>query len=412
LRAAQNGEPVYPNPEAPIEVLFPATPEGENYSFYNYNEEKGEWNDKGVDELLEAELNLKDMWGDAFDEEENWVDSEEFMNRRGVIRSPVLLPGGLTIQALRPPSGSFRGAKKGLQFRLKYNSKANDQELLVFSEWKKLNNTYWVYAGDQSWQSIRHAKRQMDGLYFENWSKIISKRKLKNNHVMDVWMVADTENDCFNLMIASLNDTLSFPVLPYQNGDNEMQEQKRIRKMFKQYEQRLGTRKADWQEKIADFYLLAGDSLSQRTGGWSFNFTGRNINLGDKANKGRAIPRRVKIKTFGLCNIDTILRLLGEEILVQCFAPNGDSLTIASSYIWNDRPRTALNYQGATIQLPSETGNRMLLKFENGTIATINQQNFQKAYKARKKNIIRLEVVPIEEEEMESTKLAYSEVKR
>lgn len=408
MRAAQNGEAVFPNPEAPIEVFFPTTPEGENFSFYNYDEEKGEWKDEGVEELLEAEMSLKDMWADALAGSEGWTDSNDYLDGMGVIVNPVLVPGGLTVTTLKPKSSYYKGNKRGLQFRFDFNRKANSAEKLSFSEWKKFNNSYWIFAGDQSWQSLRAARKRMNDLKFTYWPEVQSRGEIDKDKVLDCWLVADMENDCFNFMVATFSDTLSFPILPYQHGSNELQEQKRIKKMYRQYKEEKEERMLAWQEKMSNFYLITGDTL-YKNGLWaSFLFDGNNNRSSGKGQSKRSVPRRVKIKTFGLCNIDTILSLLGEEILVNCISNNSDTLHIVSSYIWNDRPRTTLFYEGPIIQLPARSGNRLLFKFKNGKIATVSEKEFQKAYKARKENRVHLVVTPIEEEEIENTKLAYS----
>ncbi len=383
IRATQNDKPVFPNPNATIEILFPTTPIGTGFSFYNYDEEKGEWNDQGVEPLVDPPLSPNTIWNSM---------NSFVLNRGREIPRPI----GLSLDAFAKKDRRFRGKERGLQIRLHADKRSKSWMGLSFEDLRKLNNLNWVYVGDQSRSNLKKIKnriskiRSCNNTMFSNALGTVNKERV----LTDCWLTPDYENDHFLMHLATLSDTLHLPVVPFTFA-GDYQEQKQLAKLFLKYESRFADRQKDWQKKLRQFYEAAEKDVAEGEADLI-----KSLTADFKSDDGLKKPRQVQVVTFGICNIDKVIPMMSEEILVQCTDASGTKLKIKSITICNERVRTVMDFPGAIIQVPSFKQNSMLVKFEDGRVASIKPKEFKRGINLRK-NTANYSVSPFIEKSLE-----------
>lgn len=359
IRATLNGEAVFPNPNAPIEILFPATPIGPDFSFYNYDEEKGEWTNEGAEPLMDPPLSPKTVWqsiGSGFN--------------RNVQSFPYLT--GMSLDVLTKKDDRYKGKEKGLQIKIRASKRSKSWNHLSFQELNKLNSINWVYAGDQSRSNLKEVRSRLNSLRIRGYSiRTINDEGRAKNVVGDCWFTLDYEADCFLLNVSTLVDTLQVPVVPFTRS-GEYQEQKQLKKLFLKYESRLAERKKDWQEKLEKFYEITEAEIAKNKADFI-----QKLSADQEGDIDLKKPRQVRVMTFGICNIDRVVPMMSEEIFVECANKKGEKLKIKSITICNEDIRTVLDFPDQNIQIPSFEKNSMLIKFEDGRIVNVNEADFR-----------------------------------
>lgn len=357
IRATQNNTPVFPNPNVPIEILFPFTPIGADFSYYNYDEQLGEWVDRGSESLLSPPLNPQSLWG-----------FRNIYTQTTIHEIP--LPSGLRLEALLRKDVKYRGKKRGLQIKITADKQSKSWSSLSFEDLRKLNKINWVYVGDQSRSNLKKVKNRIRKIFayrsasFSNALSEVDKEK----RLMDCWLTADYQNDRFLMHVATLADTLHLPVVPF-NHSGDYQEQKQLAKLFLRYETRLLDRKKVWQKKLVQFYSKAEEEIAQNE---------ITTDTQGQAYENLTMPRQVSVSVFGICNIDRIIPRMSKDILVVCENASGEKLKIKSIKICNERVRTVMNFRSSVIQVPSFKKNSMLVKFTDGRVATIDEKDFKR----------------------------------
>ena len=370
IGASQNGTELFANPEAPIELIFESSTLGDDFSYYEYDTEKGKWEDQGTKALTASTASYPQTVFNLFNMNNAITISQELN---------IPSPSGLYIDALRSKDRQYLGKEKGLQLKIHYDRKYIPSSSLAYSEWSKFNNSNWQVFGVKDRKKLKEIERRINRLKFNHslYGKSRGNR-LDPTFVLDMWMVPDFENDCFQMNIVTSADTMKIPVIPYTTS-KEHQEQKQVLRFYNRYKTALSERRQNWSKKLEAYYdQLNADSLT-------FVNTDTSINIAPL--KG---VRTVQIYNFGIGNVDRILKLLSEEILVECEDEYGESLTVGSIYIVNEKVRTTMQFPDRLIQVPSTKNNKALVLLDDGRKMWVNKKRFSRAWRNQSDGIMKL----------------------
>ncbi len=378
IGAVQNGNELFPNPDAPIELGFESSAMGDDFSYYEYDTEKGEWDDKGAKALTESTASYPQFAYDMLNMDNAYSLTKEI---------PIPTPTALSVRTLRPKDYAYLGNKKGLQLKIQYDKKYTSNGSLKYTEWNKYNKSVWQVVGDQVRSDLKKIERRIKRLKFNRPRFIFNNRlidkagdeRLDPNFVLDMWMSPDLENDYFQMNIVTSVDTMSIPVIPYTRS-RDHHEQKQVVKFYNRYKDALSERRQNWSKKLTAYY-------EQINAGSSAVIAGSEDRLNIAPLKG---VRTVQIRNFGVGNVDRILKLLSEDILVECEDEYGEVLKVNSIYILNEKVRTSMQFPGRVIQVPSSSNNKALVMLDDGRKMWVSKKQFGRAWRAKGDGIMKM----------------------
>jgi len=395
IRAStMEGEELFSNQDEPISISLISTETEDDFNYYEMEDETGEWEEKGKDEL---DFEFNGNWSPTIAE----------------ATMPLLNSPLLNIRLLKGNSRIKRHNK--LQFKAeirltkkKKNKKKEEESLnLAFSEMNAWNNLTWIYDGDK--KDEKKTRYRLDEIHRnqQGYSYILDRNKWRSKKIADslqltdIELVVNPEGDNYLFSFFWANEVFTIPVYPYFKTRNSKVEQKRNLKAFNEYLVGLEERKIKWERQKSLYeskkimFMRTLEKLSKERGN---DIEANSLLLGPGLGIQRASlsRRRTLVQSFGVCNIDKVIqRLSNEEILVEVEDKAGNVLKTKAFHIWDDRYKVLLSYFNEHIKLMIDSNqNTLTILLEDNQTAVVNRDEFNTYMKNKKGNKLKLIVEP------------------
>ena len=399
ILAFKNGEEVFPNPNALIEVELNSNQLETDYRVYDLNEQTGKWNENGNNNAT-APANWSNI---------NWAEPPS---------PPVLKTDFISIVLLNKKSLGYAHNIRKPQFRLgtladKWQNKITDNNYLVkkFQEIGQAKIKTWIYDGEMSkkelsdfFDRLNHVNRNF------RWSSVLLKndmtqKEIEMGAVRVILIEPDFSNNNYVLHLIRKEDTLHIPFYPYFQTNAPSVEQKRNEKFYEKYKNNYELRKREWAElnKRNKAAMSVYNTASQNYETWALANGIDPNNPSPRYMSHETLKlhmRRVKINEFGIKNIDKLLKKRGDEVEIEILTDNLILASCHSIHLLDKTNNAVVPYYGNRVRFVKKAKNSLAIMATNGHYAFISAKEFAAALEKRKNGKIQLRANFIDPGEM------------
>ena len=389
FEASQNGEKLFANPEAPVEVdLVSPNRDPEMDLFFLDAEEQG-WVNIGKDSISPSL---------------DTVSSLELLSENDLMERPI------------PPSFPYQRA--GVNIRMKSDKKNSIYEVLLesaqswgrsdkgielqrFTELEAYEKGKWIIDGSKKERKMwakrldsiqeginkynllnrgRFSLAQTDNLASSQDSARIT-TTASNLLLEDVWVEPNPKKDNFSLCLDLSGEIVKIPLIPKRNYGQAPSAQKRMARVYIPYAKALKQRREDWQkievkaQNYSDTYEELMDEYTQQINTYQKQI--ERLNAGELAqiNEQTAsysnVTRSFSLSGFGFYNCDRIYIIQNQEKLLAKLRNENEKIISANNFIILDNTlNTVFTYATqAKVRYNRESENDLLIFMRGEKVA-------------------------------------------
>ena len=368
FRAYQNGAEIFPNPDRePVVIEITSTQTDEDFNLYTLDENSGEWNEEGKDQIV------------FNSQSDTPIDASLFQNfflDANMPPPPILEIARPSIVKLNRRSHKWLKKKRHhLQFTIKgissfKNKRGRNFHGKFLSELKSKNPPIWIYDGPNK----KTTSKLLSKLVRANktWKKDVD--SLEQYIVKDIQLIPNLKGDNYTIKFhCKKNKTWSIEAYPHL-ANNSIVEQKRNKAFYKKYKTAYNKRCEEWkktdQEYQADLTKFEQDLIK-------FQKDLLLTNLNDTTKVSR---RRIGVVTFGVLNIDKIMKNLNEERPFVFNLKNQD-VEVRNIFVLDKTNNAMLTYNlEQKIRFDRTAKNSLIIGLSDDSFAIISASEFKTVF--------------------------------
>lgn len=412
LRASQNGQEVFPNPNGEmIAIELTSDQLEDDFQMYNLDEASGEWVENGKDEVL---WNSKDILPKQ--DAQNNVSPQQGETLKIPIppKKPYSNPAYFSISIKKYDKErkwrKSKKRKKKLTFEIisnkgTYRSKESIDPFKIikpFPELKATKKIEWIYDGTNKKEVVTFFKKIKTTNFHSERDSLKTKYQIK-----DIIITPNIENDNYNIEFICHGTTKTIQAYPDFTTRSESVDQKRNITFYKKYKKKYQRRCKEWKslEKIHETTMAEYEAKlpAYEKELAAFQKVYKDINilriLSPRQRKNGVTRRRMEAYTFGILNIDKLMPKLNERLLVEFKRPDETLIEYSKLVVFDQTNNAMLSfYPGEKIRFDGKANNSLFVVIGDNLGAIIEIKDFKTAVKKKKKKKISFTIAPQKKE--------------
>ena len=399
IRASQNGEEVFPNPDGEmIKIEITSSQLGNNFQLYNLDESTGEWIEESKDEILWSSNNLDD------DPNNNTLTNNNQFNPRINYVPPPRKPEinfSISITKLYRRKSPFKVLAYAnlLQFKIeahttypRKNKKIEKERNYNYIhkpsyEFHKYKKMTWFYDGKNKAAADDFLSKVRNS--YQYYSRNGNKDTLAKYTIEDIIITPNLQQDNYNIEFKCKGITKTLQAYPYFGTSNPISIQKKNERFYKYYKEHYQKRCVEWKrleaihkEKYAEYEIQLASYDSAYAIYKEQYQEYRRLQLqgflsADQKQKGYT-RRQIPAFTFGILNIDKIMKSLDEEILVEFKSEEKDKVNYSKVIVFDETNNALLTYYpDEKVRFDRSAKNSLLVILDNQLVAMIEPKVFK-----------------------------------
>ncbi|MEM6966954.1 MAG: hypothetical protein AAF573_19475, partial [Bacteroidota bacterium] len=371
IRANQNGTPVFPNPLGEmINVELTSSQLEDDFQTYVLDESTGEWVEEGTDSVL---WNSKDILTEPIRREiQNAINDPNPIAFFNPPVAPTIRKSNIHVRKLTKKTSPRKTDiyKSSLQFQIEVLQKEDSKSykdssrlMKYFPELYENRKMIWIYDGDNKKAASQFLTNLQKSPYrWRNATDSLKKYKLE-----DITIKSNKSKDNYTITFHCEGVTKELAAFPYLHTQNPRTEQKRNQKFYKKYLQKHKARCEKWATLDTIYNKLFAT--------YEIEFEKYQKMLLEKNVIGMLSPdqiasgvtrRRMPIVTFGVLNIDKVMKKLDARMLANFETEAGEKLDYLKVVIFDQTNNAVLTfYPDEKIRFDRSSKNHLLLVLEN-----------------------------------------------